>query len=237
MQKHTDAVMNKAIRDGRPRPPRHQCVYQISSWSNWEMTALMNVGYTVTVEKWDLSQFHMGGPILRQYVVSLETITHRPNMPNTKVVGIIFAYILTPIPNLYDHSFPRYGQITLFNLIGDTTDLDLIWPKNIWNIFVSHGVPIRIYVWHSFIYDRYEKWLRYIHYMIYIMLKTRTYTFMYTHTQTDMGITIPSPTIPKHYGGSNVTIPSATHWYQMKECAKNICSLIQLRILQWYINS
>ena len=24
---------NKAIRDGRPRPPRHQCVYQISSWS------------------------------------------------------------------------------------------------------------------------------------------------------------------------------------------------------------
>ena len=35
-------------------------------------------------------------------------------MPNTKVVGIIFPYILTPIPNLYDHSFPRYGQITLF---------------------------------------------------------------------------------------------------------------------------
>ena len=24
-------VYNKAIRDGRPRPPRHQCVYQISS--------------------------------------------------------------------------------------------------------------------------------------------------------------------------------------------------------------
>ena len=33
-------------------------------------------------------------------------------MPNTKVVGIIFPYILTPIPNLYDHPFPRYGQIT-----------------------------------------------------------------------------------------------------------------------------
>ena len=26
-------INNKAIRDGRPRPPRHQCVYQISSWS------------------------------------------------------------------------------------------------------------------------------------------------------------------------------------------------------------
>ena len=24
-------IENKAIRDGRPRPPRHQCVYQISS--------------------------------------------------------------------------------------------------------------------------------------------------------------------------------------------------------------
>ena len=29
----------------------------------------------------------------------------------TRWVGT-FPYILTPIPNLYDHSFPRYGQIT-----------------------------------------------------------------------------------------------------------------------------
>ena len=45
------------------------------------------------------------------------------------VVGIIFPYILTPIPNLYDHSFPRYGQITFLTFRRPTTyDLDL-WPN------------------------------------------------------------------------------------------------------------
>ena len=53
-------------------------------------------------------------------------------MPNTKVVGIIFPYILTPIPNLYDHSFPRYGQITFLTFRRPTT-----------LTFDSHGVPIR----------------------------------------------------------------------------------------------
>ena len=42
-------------------------------------------------------------------------------MPITKVVGIIFPYILTPIPNLYDHSFPRYGQITFLTFRRPTT--------------------------------------------------------------------------------------------------------------------
>ena len=42
-------------------------------------------------------------------------------MPNTKVVGIIFPYILTPIPNLYDHSFPRCGQITCLTFRRPTT--------------------------------------------------------------------------------------------------------------------
>ena len=42
-------------------------------------------------------------------------------MQNTKVVGIIFPYILTPIPNLYDHSFPRYGQITFLTFGRPTT--------------------------------------------------------------------------------------------------------------------
>ena len=40
---------NKAIRDGRPRPPRHQCVYQISSWSV-EKWLNYDVGYTVTAK-------------------------------------------------------------------------------------------------------------------------------------------------------------------------------------------
>ena len=78
---------NKAIRDGRPRPPRHQGFIAIS----------------------------YGGSELRHRSI-LETITHRP-----KVVGIIFPYILTPIPNLYDHSFPRYGQITFLTFRWPTT--------------------------------------------------------------------------------------------------------------------
>ena len=51
---------NKAIRDGRPRPPRHQ------------------VGWDIPLH-------------------------------------------LTPIPNLYDHSFPRYGQITFLTFRRPTT--------------------------------------------------------------------------------------------------------------------
>ena len=83
---------NKAIRDGRPRPPRHQGFIAIS----------------------------YGGSELRHRSI-LETITHRPKCQNTKVVGIIFPYILTPIPNLYDHSFPRYGQITFLTFRRPTT--------------------------------------------------------------------------------------------------------------------
>ena len=41
--------INKAIRDGRPRPPRHQCVYQISSWSV-EKWLNYDVGYMVTAK-------------------------------------------------------------------------------------------------------------------------------------------------------------------------------------------
>ena len=38
----------------------------------------------------------------------------------TRWVGT-FPYILTPIPNLYDHSFPRYGQITFLAFRRPTT--------------------------------------------------------------------------------------------------------------------
>ena len=51
-------------------------------------------------------------------------------MPNTKVVGIIFPYILTPIPNLYDHSFPKYGQITFLTFrLPPTLTFDLKFWK------------------------------------------------------------------------------------------------------------
>ena len=38
----------------------------------------------------------------------------------TRWVGT-FPHILTPIPNLYDHSFPRYGQITFLTFRRPTT--------------------------------------------------------------------------------------------------------------------
>ena len=89
-------------------------------------------------------------------------------MPNTKVVGIIFPYILTPIPNLYDHSFPRYGQITFLTFRRPTTltfDLKFWWSV--------------------------EKWLRY--YTLKFCENTDKHTHKQTHKQTDMGITIPRP--------------------------------------------
>ena len=75
---------------------------------------------------------------------SIAKVTRQSEMADlarraTRWVGT-FPYILTPIPNLYDHSFPRYGQIT-FLTFRRPTNLDL-WPK-ILKIFVSHGVPIR----------------------------------------------------------------------------------------------
>ena len=92
---------NKAIRDGRPRPPHHQGFIAIS----------------------------YGGSELRHRSI-LETITHRPKC-QIQVVGIIFPYILTPIPNLYDHSFPRYGQITFLTFRRPTTlTFDLKFCEN-----------------------------------------------------------------------------------------------------------
>ena len=109
---------NKAIRDGRPRPPRHQCVYQISSWSV-EKWLNYDVGYTVTAKNGIYRNFIWG--VRTSTPVDLGNYNAYTKMPNTKVVGIIFPYILTPIPNLYDHSFPRYGQITFLTFQRPTT--------------------------------------------------------------------------------------------------------------------
>ena len=66
---------NKAIRDGRPRPPRHQCVYQISSWSV-EKWLNYDVGYTVTAKNGIYRNFIWGSELRHRSI--LETITHRP---------------------------------------------------------------------------------------------------------------------------------------------------------------
>ena len=64
-------------------------------------------------------------------------------MSNTKVVGIIFPYILTPIPNLYDHSFPRYGQITFLTFRRPTTlTFDLKFTQTDMGITIPRPPPM-----------------------------------------------------------------------------------------------
>ena len=108
-------------------------------------------------------------------------------MPNTKVVGIIFPYILTPSLRPF---VPEIWPNNVFNLSA-SYDLDL-WPK-ILKIFVSHGVPIRN-MYAKFHNDRLRNgW----DITLWNFAKTRTNkqtnTHKHTNKQTDMGITIPRP--------------------------------------------
>ena len=97
----------------------------------------------------------------------------------TRWVGT-FPYILTPIPNLYDHSFPRYGQITFLTFRRPTTlTFDLKFCQK---IFVSHGVPIRN-MYAKFHNDRLKKWLRY--YTLKFCENTDKQTHKHTHKQTN----------------------------------------------------
>ena len=115
-------------------------------------------------------------------------------MPNTKVVGIIFPYILTPIPNLYDHSFPRYGQITFLTFRRPTT---LTFDLNFWK-YLSVTVYPYVICMPSFIMIGWEM-AEILHFEILRKHgqtntpQTNTHTNKQTHTQTDMGITIPRP--------------------------------------------
>ena len=114
-------------------------------------------------------------------------------MPNTKVVGIIFPYILKPIPNLYDHSFPRYGQITFLTFRRPTT---LTFDLKFWK-YLSVTVYPYVICMPSFIMIGWEM-AEILHFEILrkhgqTNTQTNTHTNKQTHTQTDMGITIPRP--------------------------------------------
>ena len=114
-------------------------------------------------------------------------------MPNTTVVGIIFPYILTPIPNLYDHSFPRYGQITFLTFRRPTT---LTFDLKFWK-YLSVTVYPYVICMPSFIMIGWEM-AEILHFEILrkhgqTNTQTNTHTNKQTHTQTDMGITIPRP--------------------------------------------
>ena len=125
-------------------------------------------------------------------------------MPNTKVVGIIFPYILTPIPNLYDHSFPRYGQITFLTFRRPTT---LTFDLKFWK-YLSVTVYPYVICMPSFIMIGWEM-AEILHFEILRKHgQTNTHTNKQTHTQTDMGITIPRP---PPMGGEVIT--GASHWH------------------------
>ena len=110
-------------------------------------------------------------------------------MPNTKVVGIIFPYILTPIPNLYDHSFPRYGQITFLTFRRPTT---LTFDLKFWK-YLSVTVYPYVICMPSFIMIGWEM-AEILHFEILRKHgQTNTQTNTHTNKQTDMGITIPRP--------------------------------------------
>ena len=135
-------IVNKAIRDGRPRPPRHQCVYQISSWSV-EKWLNYDVGYTATAKNG----------------------------------------ILTPIPNLYDHSFPRYGQITFLTFRRPTT---LTFDLQFWK-YLSVTVYPYVICMPSFIMIGWEM-AEILHFEIvrkHGQTNKQTHTHKQTHTQTN----------------------------------------------------
>ena len=98
------------------------------------------------------------------------------------VVGIIFPYILTPIPNLYDHSFPRYGQITFLTFRRPTT---LTFDLKFWK-YLSVTVYPYVICMPSFIMIGWEM-AEILHFEI---LRKHRQTNTQTHKQTDMGITI-----------------------------------------------
>ena len=129
-------------------------------------------------------------------------------MPNTKVVGIIFPYILTPIPNLYDHSFPRYGQITFLTFRRPTT---LTFDLKFWK-YLSVTVYPYVICMPSFIMIGWEM-AEILHFEI---LRKHGQTNTHTNTKTDRHghyNTSPSP-----YGGrgnyTDVTrqLPTCALW-------------------------
>ena len=131
-------------------------------------------------------------------------------MPNTKVVGIIFPYILTPIPNLYDHSFPRYGQITFLTFRRPTT---LTFDLKFWK-YLSVTVYPYVICMPSFIMIGWEM-AEILHFEILRKHgQTNTQTNKQTHKQTNTQTnrhghynTSPSP-----YGGEVIILIIMLAW-------------------------
>ena len=132
-------------------------------------------------------------------------------MPNTKVVGIIFPYILTPIPNLYDHSFPRYGQITFLTFRRPTT---LTFDLKFWK-YLSVTVYPYVICMPSFIMIGWEM-AEILHFEI---LRKHGQTHTQTDRQTDMGITIPRP---PPMGGEVKIGKSGEKWHKVWKSSEKL---------------
>ena len=98
----------------------------------------------------------------------------------TRWVGT-FPYILTPIPNLYDHSFPRYGQITFLTFRRPTT---LTFDLKFWK-YLSVTVYPYVICMPSFIMIGWEM-AEILHFEILRKHgQTNTQTNTHTHKQTN----------------------------------------------------
>ena len=129
----------------------------------------------------------------------------------TRWVGT-FPYILTPIPNLYDHSFPRYGQITFLTFRRPTT---LTFDLKFWK-YLSVTVYPYVICMPSFIMIGWEM-AEILHFEILRKHgKTHTQTHKHTNTQTNRHGHYNTSTSP--YGGRGNHIPgmdvimSFTNW-------------------------
>ena len=138
----------------------------------------------------------------------------------TRWVGT-FPYILTPIPNLYDHSFPRYGQITFLTFRRPTT---LTFDLKFWK-YLSVTVYPYVICMPSFIMIGWEM-AEILH--IEILRKhgqTNTHTNTQTNRQTDRHghyNTSPSP-----YGGRG------KYWPQPTSSCTTVPSQHILRVNYW----
>ena len=94
----------------------------------------------------------------------------------TRWVGT-FPYILTSIPNLYDHSFPRYGQITFLTFRRPTT---LTFDLKFWK-YLSVTVYPYVICMPSFIMIGWEM-AEILHFEI---LRKHGQTNKHTHKQTN----------------------------------------------------
>ena len=148
-------------------------------------------------------------------------------MPNTKVVGIIFPYILTPIANLYD-SFPRYGQITFLTFRRPTT---LTFDLKFWK-YLSVTVYRYVICMPSFIMIGWEM-AEILHFEILRKHgQTHKQTHKHTNKQTDRHghyNTSPSP-----YGGRGNYVESMLRWCRYPMIADHlICLPTLVYVLLW----